>query len=44
MVIQSKHSDPRTGEESFRLTNIQRGEPGSYLFQLPSGYTISERK
>lgn len=44
MVIQSKHSDPRTGDESFRLTNIQRGDPGSYLFQPPSGYTISERK
>jgi hypothetical protein len=44
MVIQSKHSDPRTGEETFRLINIQRGDPSSYLFQPPSGYTINERK
>jgi hypothetical protein len=44
MVIMSKHSDPRTGDESFRVTNISRGEPAAYLFQLPAGYQISERK
>jgi hypothetical protein len=43
-TIMSKHSDPRTGEESFRLTNINRNEPGAYLFQPPAGYTINERK
>jgi hypothetical protein len=40
-MIMSKHSDPRTGEESFRLTNINRNEPAAYLFQVPSGYTIT---
>jgi hypothetical protein len=44
LLVQSKHTDPRTGDETFRLTNIQRGEPGAYLFQPPSGYTINERK
>jgi hypothetical protein len=44
MVIMSKHGDPRTGDESFRVTNISRGEPAAYLFQLPVGYQISERK
>ena len=44
MVIMSKHSDPRTGDESFRVTNISRGEPAAYLFQLPTGYQITERK
>jgi hypothetical protein len=44
MVIMSKHSDPMTGDESFRLTNINRGEPAAYLFQLPAGYQIAERK
>jgi hypothetical protein len=39
-MIMTKHSDPRTGEESFRLTNINRNEPASYLFQVPSGYTM----
>jgi hypothetical protein len=44
MVIMSKHSDPRTGDESFRVTNISRGEPAADLFQLPVGYQITERK
>jgi hypothetical protein len=44
MVVMSKHSDPRTGDESFRVTNISRGEPAAYLFQLPTGYQITERK
>jgi hypothetical protein len=44
MVIMSKHSDPRTGDESFRVTNISRGEPAADLFQLPTGYQITERK
>jgi len=43
-MVMSKHSDPRTGEESFRLSNIRRSEPGSYLFQAPAGYQINERK
>ena len=44
MNVMTKHSDPRTGDESFRLTNIRRGEPGAYLFQAPAGYQINERK
>jgi hypothetical protein len=44
MMIMSKHSDPRTGDESFRLTNITRAEPAAYLFQVPAGYQITERK
>ena len=43
-VIMTKHSDPRTGEESFHLTNVRRGEPGAYLFQLPAGYQLAESK
>jgi hypothetical protein len=44
MVIMSKHSDPRTGDETFRVANISRSEPAAYLFQLPVGYQISEHK
>ena len=44
MNIMTKHSDPRTGDESFRLTNISRAEPAAYLFQPPAGYQITERK
>jgi hypothetical protein len=38
--LMTRHSDPRTGEETFRLTNVQRGEPGSDLFMLPPGYQL----
>jgi len=44
MMVSSKRSDPRTGDETFRMTNIRRGEPGAYLFQAPTGYQISEPK
>jgi hypothetical protein len=44
MNIMTKHSDPRVGDESFRLTNISRNEPAAYLFQAPAGYQINERK
>jgi hypothetical protein len=40
-MIMTKHSDPRTGEEVFRLTNIRRAEPSPDLFQVPAGYQIA---
>jgi hypothetical protein len=43
-VLMTKTSDPRTGESAFSLTNVHRGEPGAYLFQVPAGYTIADRK
>jgi len=42
--VMTRHSDPRTGESSFKLTNISRSEPAAYLFQVPSGYTVNERR
>ena len=42
MVVMSKHSDPRMGESTFRLTNIQRAEPDATLFQVPAGFKVSE--
>jgi len=42
MVIMSKHSDPRSGETTYQLTNINRSEPAKSLFEVPTGYTISE--
>src|ERR1039457_2427274 len=44
MNVMTKHSDPRTGDESFHLTNINRAEPAAYLFQAPAGYQVTERK
>jgi hypothetical protein len=39
--VMTKRTDPRSGEESFRLTNVQRGEPGADLFLLPPGYQLA---
>jgi hypothetical protein len=44
MEVMSRSSDPRTGEMSFRLSNVSRGEPPAYLFQVPAGYTVKEGK
>jgi hypothetical protein len=39
-----KFSDPRSGEETFRLTKIERMEPDPALFQIPPDYTIVDEK
>ena len=41
-VVYSKRSDPRTGERTFRLTNISRSEPDPSLFTVPSDFKIVE--
>lgn len=41
-VVMSKDSDPRTGENTYRLTNINRSEPAHSLFEVPSDYTLKE--
>ena len=42
VVVKSIHSDPRTGDTLFTLTNVTRGEPEPSLFQVPKGYTIKQ--
>jgi hypothetical protein len=44
LVILSKHSDPRFGDQTYRLTNIVRSEPDPALFELPSGYKVISDK
>jgi hypothetical protein len=39
-VTMTRRSDPRSGEEIFRLTNVRRGEPSPDLFQLPASYRL----
>jgi hypothetical protein len=39
-TVMTKHSDPRTGEHTFRLTNVQRGDPPTYLFVMPPDYQV----
>lgn len=39
MIVYSKRSDPRVGEQTYRLTNINRSEPDPSLFSV-QGYRI----
>jgi len=41
-VILSRRTDPRSGETSFRLTNVTRGEPSRTLFEVPADYKLTE--
>ena len=42
VLVMTHHSDPRTGESTYQLTNILRGEPDATLFAVPAGYEIRE--
>jgi hypothetical protein len=42
LLVLTKHSDPRTGESSYRLQNIIRAEPDRSLFMVPPDYTVRE--
>jgi hypothetical protein len=42
LVVMTRHSDPRFGETTYKLTNINRAEPAKSLFEVPAGYTIKE--
>jgi hypothetical protein len=41
-VVMTRHSDPRSGEVVYRLTNINRVEPDHSLFEVPSDYTLKD--
>ena len=43
-VILSKHRDPRLGEHTYRLTNINRSEPAPALFQPSSDYAVTDNQ
>jgi hypothetical protein len=40
VLLMTKHSDPRSGDTTYRLTNLVRSEPDPSLFELPAGHTI----
>lgn len=42
VLVLTKHSDPRFGETTYRLTNINRSEPARALFELPADYTVRD--
>ena len=41
-TVLSKRNDPRMGEQTFKLTNIQRSEPDPSLFTVPSDFKVTE--
>ena len=41
-MVMTKHIDPRFGENTYRLANIDRTEPARSLFEVPAGYKIEE--
>lgn len=43
LYILVKNSDPRSGENTIRTTNIDRSEPDPSLFQVPPDYTITQK-
>ncbi|MFL6256995.1 MAG: hypothetical protein ACJ74T_18465 [Pyrinomonadaceae bacterium] len=42
VLVMTRHSDPRSGETTYRLTSISRTEPAAALFQVPSDYTLKD--
>ena len=42
VLVLTRHSDPRTGDSSYRLVNIVRAEPDRSLFMVPADYTVKD--
>jgi hypothetical protein len=42
VLVMTKHSDPRTGETTYRLTHISQAEPARSLFEVPADYTLKD--
>lgn len=42
LLVKSVNSDPRFGETTFELTNIQRAAQDASLFQVPAGYSTDK--
>ena len=42
LVLQTTQTDPRFGKTTYSLTNVERSEPDSTMFQIPAGYTVEK--
>jgi hypothetical protein len=42
VLVLTRHSDPRSGDTTYRLTNIVLAEPERTLFEVPADYTVKE--
>ncbi|HVE57417.1 MAG TPA: hypothetical protein VNB22_11360 [Pyrinomonadaceae bacterium] len=43
LIVFSKYTDPRFGEQTYQLTNIKRSEPDAELFKVPADYKIVDK-
>lgn len=43
VLVMSKSSDPRIGDTTYTLANIQRSEPSPTLFQPPADYVVKDQ-
>jgi hypothetical protein len=41
-IVYSKRSDPRMGEQTFKLTGIVRSEPDASLFTIPADFKVND--
>ena len=44
VVVSSHRRDPLSGEVVFNMVSLTRGEPSTDLFEIPSDYTVTERR
>lgn len=42
VIVKSTRTDPRVGQVTYTLTNVQRTEPAASLFTVPSDYTVKQ--
>ena len=42
ITVLTKHSDPRMGDNTYRVAAIKREEPAAALFSIPADYTVKE--
>jgi hypothetical protein len=43
VLVMSKSTDPRMGDTTYTLSNIDRSEPAATLFQPPADYTVKDQ-
>jgi hypothetical protein len=43
LVVHTRYVDPRSGERTYRLSQIKRGEPDAALFKVPADYQVRSR-
>jgi hypothetical protein len=44
VIVLSRRNDPRFGETTYKLINVNRAEPDAALFQTPADYKVVDQK